>query len=200
VFASEPARFDFRQSQDDVRNEGGDADLIRQIRKEVVMTTARELYILGLKNAHAMENQAHEILERQIERMGDYPQLQAKLREHLGETRQQLKRLEECLRKLDESPSTVKDTVMAFGSNMAAMAHAMAGDEVLKNTFANSALEHYEIAAYKSLMALSKAAGIGAESLLAQSLREEEEMASWVDEHVLGITNDYLRHEQTAAA
>jgi ferritin-like metal-binding protein YciE len=174
--------------------------LIRQIRKEVVMTTARELYILGLKNAHAMENQAHEILERQIERMGDYPQLQAKLREHLGETRQQLKRLEECLRKLDESPSTVKDTVMAFGSNMAAMAHAMAGDEVLKNTFANSALEHYEIAAYKSLMALSKAAGIGAESLLAQSLREEEEMASWVDEHVLGITNDYLRHEQTAAA
>jgi ferritin-like metal-binding protein YciE len=200
VFASEPARFDFRQSQDDVRNEGGDADLIRQIRKEVVMTTARELYILGLKNAHAMENQAHEILERQIERMGDYPQLQAKLREHLGETRQQLKRLEECLRKLDESPSTVKDTVMAFGSNMAAMAHAMAGDEVLKNTFANSALEHYEIAAYKSLMALSKAAGIGSESLLAQSLREEEEMASWVDEHVLGITNDYLRHEQTVAA
>jgi len=164
------------------------------------MPTARELYILGLKNAHAMENQAQEILERQIERMDDYPQVQAKLREHLDETRQQLKRLDECLSNLDESASTVKDTVMAFGSNIAAMAHAAAGDEVLKNTFANSALEHYEIAAYKSLMALSRAAGIGAESLLAESLREEENMASWVDGHVLDITNDYLRQKQTVAA
>jgi ferritin-like metal-binding protein YciE len=30
--------------------------------------------------------------------------------------------------------------------NLAAMANASAGDEILKNTFANNAFEHYEIA------------------------------------------------------
>ncbi|WP_431015504.1 DUF892 family protein [Bradyrhizobium pachyrhizi] len=32
------------------------------------------------------------------------------------------------------------------------VAHFMAGDETLKNTFANNAFEHFEIAAYKSLL------------------------------------------------
>jgi ferritin-like metal-binding protein YciE len=36
----------------------------------------------------------------------------------------------------------------------------MAGDEILKNTFANNALEHFEIAAYKSVLALCPAAGM----------------------------------------
>ncbi|MBV9739879.1 MAG: DUF892 family protein [Hyphomicrobiales bacterium] len=34
------------------------------------------------------------------------------------------------------------------------------GDEVLKNTFANEAFEHYEIAAYKSLLTLCDKAGV----------------------------------------
>jgi ferritin-like metal-binding protein YciE len=160
---------------------------------------ARDLYITGLKNAHAMENQAHEILERQVERMSDYPELQSKLRDHLGETKQQLKRLEDCLQRFDESPSTVKDTVLAFGSNIAAMGHAMAGDEVLKNTFANSGLEHYEIAAYSSLIALADATGADA-APLQQSLREEESMADWVDQHVKSITREYVQHQERAAA
>jgi ferritin-like metal-binding protein YciE len=146
-----------------------------------------------------MENQAHEILERQVERMSDYPELQSKLRDHLGETKQQLKRLEDCLQRFDESPSTVKDTVLAFGSNIAAMGHAMAGDEVLKNTFANSGLEHYEIAAYSSLIALADATGADA-APLQQSLREEESMADWVDQHVKSITREYVQHQERAAA
>ena len=36
---------------------------------------ARELFITGLRNAHAMEHQARELMERQIERSTDYPQV-----------------------------------------------------------------------------------------------------------------------------
>src|SRR3954468_16160270 len=107
------------------------------------MTEARDLFITGLKNAHAMEGQAHEMLERQVERLTDYPELRTKLREHLAETKQQMKRLETCLSDLESSPSTLKDATLSFGANIAAMGHAMATDEVLKNTFANSALEAY---------------------------------------------------------
>jgi ferritin-like metal-binding protein YciE len=76
----------------------------------------------------------------------------------------------------------------------------MAGDEVLKNTFASSALEHYEIATYKSLLAMADAAGVAVQELLQQSLREEERMAEWVDNNVQSLTIEYLRKSEFAAA
>jgi ferritin-like metal-binding protein YciE len=164
------------------------------------MTEAKELFVTGLKNAHAMERQAQEMLERQVERMGKYPDFKAKLREHLGETKAQIKRLEKLLSDLDSSPSVMKDAVLAFGANVAAVGHAMAGDEVLKNTFAHNALEHYEIAAYKSLLVLAEAAGIRVKTVLQESLHEEERMAAWVDKNVEPITLAYLEQEQKAAA
>jgi ferritin-like metal-binding protein YciE len=35
--------------------------------------SARELFITGLRNAHAMEHQVRELMQRQIERSTDYP-------------------------------------------------------------------------------------------------------------------------------
>lgn len=106
---------------------------------------ARDLFIVGLRNAHAMERQAEEILERQAETSGDFPDMQIKVRQHLGETREQIRRLDACLDSLGESKSTMKDAGMSFVGNMAAMGHSMAGDAILKNTFADEAFEHYEI-------------------------------------------------------
>lgn len=76
------------------------------------MSDAREVFVTGLRNAHALENQAHEMLERQVERMGDYPELQSRLRDHLRETKTQLLRLEQCLSNLGESTSSMKDTAL----------------------------------------------------------------------------------------
>lgn len=162
--------------------------------------TARDLFVAGLRNAHAMERQAQELMERQSERMTDYPDVQARLRQHLVETRTQLQRLEQCLAACGESSSTLKDAAMSFVANMAALGHAAAPDEVLKNTFANNAFEHYEIAAYKSMLALADAAGMSeAKPLLETSLREEEQMAAWVDAHVGAVTMAYLAQRQRAA-
>jgi len=79
------------------------------------------------------------------------------------------------------------------------MGHAMAGDEVLKNTFASNALEHFEIAAYKSLLTMADRAGIAVRSVLEQSLREEERMAEWVDKNVESLTLQYMQKEERAA-
>jgi ferritin-like metal-binding protein YciE len=165
------------------------------------MANARDLFITGLKNAHSMERNAQEMLERPVERLDDYPKLKSQLSSHLEETRVQLSRLEKCLSDCASSPSTVKDTIQSLGANMAAVGHAMADDEVLKNTFANSALEHYEIAAYKSLLAMADAAGIpNSKAVLGQSLGEEQRMAKWVDDHVEPVTLAFLRKEQRSAA
>ena len=77
----------------------------------------------------------------------------------------------------------------------------MAGDEILKNTFANNAFEHFEIAAYKSLLTLCSSAGQDqARALIEQNLKEEERMAAWIDATVGKVTQDYLAVEQRKAA
>ena len=164
-------------------------------------SNARDIFILGLRNAHAMEIQARELMERQSERLDDYPEVKAKISAHLQETNEQLRRLEQCLQSCGESTSTVKDTTQSMAANLQAMAHSMAGDEILKNTFANNAFENFEIAAYKSLLALCGAAGAdSSRAALEQSLKEEERMAQWVDSNVEKVTMEYLTHEQRQAA
>jgi ferritin-like metal-binding protein YciE len=164
-------------------------------------TTARDTFIVGLRNAHAMEIQARELMERQSERLDDYPEIKAKVSMHLQETKEQLRRLEQCLEACGESTSSVKDTTQSVAANLQAMMHAMAGDEILKNTFANNAFENFEIAAYKSLLALCRAAGMDqARAPLQQSLQEEERMADWIDGNVEKVTMDYLQHQQRQAA
>ncbi|MGY3440187.1 MULTISPECIES: ferritin-like domain-containing protein [unclassified Bradyrhizobium] len=161
--------------------------------------TARDIFVVGLRNAHAMEIQARELMERQSGRLDDYPEVKQKLADHLQETKVQLSRLEECLEKCGETTSTLKDATQSVAANAMAMAHSMAGDEILKNTFANNAFEHFEIAAYKSLLALCPAAGMeAARAPLEASLREEERMAAWVDANVAKVTMDYVAHEQAA--
>jgi ferritin-like metal-binding protein YciE len=78
--------------------------------------------------------------------------VQTRLRQHLAETVQQLHRLEKCPAACGETASLIKDTLMSAFANITAIGHAAADDEILKNTFANKAFEHYEIAAYKSLI------------------------------------------------
>lgn len=116
--------------------------------------SAREIVVVGLRNA--MEVQARELMERQSERLDEYPEMKAKITAHLRETNEQLKRLEQCLEAFGESTSSLKDTAQSFIANTMAMAHSMTGDE--KNTFANNAFENFEIAAYKSLLAPCPAA------------------------------------------
>lgn len=161
---------------------------------------AMELYITGLKNAHGMEREAQEMLERGIQRLTEYPDLVARLREHLTETKEQLKRLDKLLADQGTSASIVKDAVLAAGANIAAMAHTMAHDEVLKNSFASNALEAFEIAAYKSLIAMAEQAGVRVKTILTESLREEERMAEYLDQNIEKVTLEYLQKEERAAA
>jgi ferritin-like metal-binding protein YciE len=164
------------------------------------MSAAKDLFLVGLRNAYAMESQAREMLERQAGRLEKYPEIKEMIDLHLRETNQQIERLDQCLKSFDESPSTVKNVTQSMVGNLAALAHTMAEDEVLKNTFANNACENFEIAAYRSLIALCDAAGAGkCKTLLTESLREEEKMAAWVVANVENATMAFLEREKKAA-
>ena len=162
--------------------------------------TVNSIYVTGLRNAHAMEAQAKELLERQIERLDDYPELKARMQQHLSETERQQERLDRILGSMSEQASTLKDTAMAFVGNLAAAAHMPASDEVLKNSFASVAFENYEIAAYKSLIDLAEFAGAAdAAAVLRQSCEEEQAMADWLTSRLHSVTRQFVAHSTGAA-
>lgn len=155
-------------------------------------STTQELFITGLKNAHGVEHQALQLMDRQIEHLQNYPEVADMLRMHRAETEGQLQRIDELLTGFDTSASGVKDAVLSFSGNMAALAHVFAPDEVIKNSFANHAFENFEIAAYTSLLTLADMGGFQhAVAPLRQSLGEEQRMAQLVLESVPAITRKY---------
>jgi len=160
---------------------------------KLIADEPRMFYITGLHNAHAMETQAIELLTRQSSRLENYPEMEAHLRAHLAESETQRSRLEEILAALDEKHSALKEAVLGLGGNIAALSHTTASDEIIKNTLANYMFEHFEIAAYKSLIAMAEFLG-HAEAIPAftASLREEEMMAQWIEEHIVPTTTLFL--------
>lgn len=153
----------------------------------------RSVFVTGLKNAHAVEHQALALMDRQLDRLKSYEDVEARLREHRGETERQIERLETILGRLDEDASGLKDAAMSMSGNMAALGHMFADDEILKNAFANFAFENFEVASYKSLIVLAKNGGFSsALDPLAETLGEEEAMAAWVDDNLASLTEKYV--------
>ncbi|NIC04678.1 ferritin-like domain-containing protein [Billgrantia bachuensis] len=150
-----------------------------------------------LRDAHAMEKQAEKMLETQASRLEHYPQLKARIEQHLIETRGQAERIEQCISLLGTDLSVVKDIggkLAAFGQGMGGM---MASDEVVKGSMASYAFEHFEIASYKALIqAAEKASRPEIARICEEILREEEAMAQWLSDHLDDTTRQYLERAE----
>lgn len=153
----------------------------------------RSIYVSSLQSTHGLEMMALQIMQRQVERLEHYPEMEAALRRHIAETHGQRDRLEDALAAMDAKPSTVKEGVLGMIGNVMALGHVPAQDEILKNAFANQAFENFEIAAYTSLLTIAEAAGQSAYvSAFRASLAEEQAMARTVADLVAPTTQRYI--------
>lgn len=146
-----------------------------------------------LRDAYAMEQQAETMLKAQSGRLEHYPQLKARIDQHIEETRGQQELLKGCLDRLGESPSTIKD----LGAKLMAMGQGVGGmfvsDEVVKGAMAGYVFEHLEIVSYTSLIAAAKAIGdTETQRACEQILPQEEAMAKWLLEHMPELTTAFL--------
>jgi len=158
--------------------------------------TAHSIFITGVVNAHALEKQALQIMNRQIERLEQYPEMDAILRKHVPETEQQIVRLDEILHAHGEDRSLLKDTVTQIMGNLGALAHTTMEDEILKNTYTNHAFENFEIAAYMSLITMAEAVGHTKHlPALQQTLKEEQATAQLIRDQIENITRRYMMLE-----
>lgn len=162
------------------------------------MNTTKEVLVDWLCDAYAMEKAAVEILEKQAERVESYPRVQKKIKEHLEVTRSQADRVEQCIKDLDGSTSALKTGVGKFMGNMQALANSMSMDEVVKDGIGDYMFEQFEIASYRSLVEAAEAVGEqGIKQVCQDILREEEEMAAWLEQELPGLTREFLQRRET---
>ncbi len=137
-----------------------------------------------LRDVHALEGQAEELLESAAGRVGD-ERLEAGFRDHLGETQRHRELVAGLLEERGAKPSRVKDAVLkAGGLNLSAFFGAQPDSTTKLAGFA-FAFEHLEVAAYELLQRVAARAGdeavvATAEEILAQERRAAERVAeSW---------------------
>jgi ferritin-like metal-binding protein YciE len=155
---------------------------------------AKQSYIMGIQSAHALEKQATQLINRQLERIESYPEVAVVIRQHGIETEAQIQRLDGILQELGSSPSAIKDLATEMSGNMAALAHTIMSDEIMKNHFANVAFEAFEQATYRSLIAMAQATGFQHHvAIYEASLREEEKTFSTLLDMTDQLTRKFLQ-------
>jgi ferritin-like metal-binding protein YciE len=165
------------------------------------MSDSREWLVQWIRDAHAMEEQAEAMLNGQLNRLENYPELSERIRQHVEETKGQAARLKTCLEGLGEDTSTLKDAggkLIAWGQSFSGL---FAGDKVMKGSLASYTFEHMEIASYTMLIAAANSLGEAeVAQVCEQNLREEEAMADWLRQHLPGTTEQFLARADTESA
>ena len=164
------------------------------------MTNSREWLMQWLRDAHAMEEQAETMLKSQYDRLESYPDLRQRIGRHIEETKEQARRLEQCLDRIGGDTSTMKDAGAKLMATVQGLSGIFAGDEVMKGSLASYTFEQMEIASYTMLVATAQECGEAeVQRVCEQNLREEEEMASWLAENLPTVTQRFLAREEQDA-
>ncbi len=162
------------------------------------MTTRAEENLLDwLRDAHAMEEQAEKMLSATADRLEHYPELKARIEQHLDETRRQAKLVRECIERRGGDTSATKDALAKMTAMVQGMSGIFVSDEVVKASLASYTFEHMEIASYKALIAAAEVVGDAeTKRVCEQILREEEAMAQWLAEHLQGTVAQFLARDE----
>jgi ferritin-like metal-binding protein YciE len=130
-----------------------------------------------LADAHALEEQATALLERGPKLAGS-DTLAEIYAEHLAETREHARAVEQRLESLDASPSSIKDAAMRLGAlNWGTFFQAQPDTPGKLACFAR-AFEHLEIGGYEQLKRVAARAGDHETVRLAERILAEERQAA----------------------
>lgn len=156
--------------------------------------TKRDDLISWLRDAHAMEAAHVDNLNRLIGFSDEYPQLKTQLQSHLELSKGQCDEIERELKRLGTDTSTLKDWGMKLVGWIEPLASRVTRDSMVKNCLAAHAYEGLEIAAYRSILGAAEELGMTElRTMCERFIREEQEMANFLFEHLPEITRQYLR-------
>jgi ferritin-like metal-binding protein YciE len=146
-----------------------------------------------------METAIVQIVEAHVAHAADQPLVSARLEEHLEQTRQHAMAIKGCIERLDHRASVVKAGVGSILGTLQAISTGILGDALLRNLLADYAAEKYEIGMYRALIAAASEMGdVETVEVCQRILREEEDMAGWIEEQLASVVHETLR-QKTAA-
>lgn len=164
-------------------------------------TSANDLLISWLNDAHAMETALVEILEHQVKDAEKYPAVQVRLQQHLEQTRRHAEIVKGCVDRLGGSTSSVKSGMANMFGKVQAMSTGPAEDEMVKNALADYGAESFEVASYRALIAAAMEIGEAQVATACQEiLREDEAMAQWIEQNLPLLVKQTLREMAGAGA
>jgi ferritin-like metal-binding protein YciE len=156
--------------------------------------TRTDLIVDWLNDAHGMENSLIQILEHQIKDADDYPQVQAKLQQHLEQTRHHAELVKGCVERLGSSTSALKTGMSSLFGQMQALSTGPAKDEMMKNALADYAAENFEVASYTALIRAAQDLGDQqTASVCQQILQEDQAMANWIQQNLQSLVERTLQ-------
>ncbi len=159
----------------------------------------QETLINWLNDAHGLETNLVQVLESHVQAAKNHPQVQSRLQQHLDETRRHAEMVKGCIERLGGNVSGVKTGISSVMGAVQGVSTAIAKDELVKNTLADYASEHFEIACYTSLIAGARAIGDEDTARVCETiLRDEEQMAHWLHQQIPVITQEYLGEQARA--
>jgi ferritin-like metal-binding protein YciE len=163
--------------------------------------THKELVVAWLNDAHAMEQGIAEVLERHAADAKDRPQMQARLQQHLEETRRHADLVKGCLDRMGEKPSGIKTGMASVMGAVQGMSTKLAKDDLIKNTLHDYGTEHFEIACYTSLIAAAENLGDQETVRVCQEiLRDDQAMADFLFQQIPPATIEMLQMEHATAS
>jgi ferritin-like metal-binding protein YciE len=146
-----------------------------------------------LKDAYAMEEGIIPVLDNHAKDARANPVVHERISRHKEETRRHAEMVKQCLNRLGEDTSALKTGMAKAGGFFQGLSTGMAKDELVKNNLADIATEHFEIACYTALARAAEAAGEpDIKRTCEQILREEEEMATFLEEHLPDTVDEFL--------
>ena len=162
------------------------------------MASAKERLLQWLCDAHAMEEQAETMLKAQASRIENYPDIKARIEQHIVETQGQQKKLESCITRLGGSTSSFKDMAGKFMATMQGLGGATMGDEIIKGSVISYAFENLEQATYTGLIGAAEFVGdTETKRICEEILQEEIAMGEFLKQHLPGTVQQYLMREET---
>ena len=165
------------------------------------MTTPGEHLMHWLRDAHAMEIQAIESVENQIDRIRNYPELRNWAQEHVQVAQQHRELIRECIERRGGSTSTLKDVTMAVVGKFQELTGMLMADEVLKNIIGDYSFKHYQIACYKSLIAAAEEASDPETKRVCEGIvSTDQQLVDRLLPYIPQVTREYMQRDAAELA
>ncbi len=158
------------------------------------MAQNKDFVIKWLNDAYGMETALIQVLENHAKDAEGHPQVRNGIQEHIETTRRHADRVKECIQHLGGDASSLKAGTAKISGTLQGMSTGVAEDELVKNAISDYSAEQFEIASYRSLIAAAEELG-DQETVRAcqENLREDEEMAQWLEQQLPAVTQEFLR-------